>query len=48
MSGNSAIQGSTAKNASEMSAIAIGLDLAEIWLGHSLVNGANLSRISSF
>jgi hypothetical protein len=29
-------------------AIAIELDLAEIWPGQSLVNGANLSRISSF
>jgi len=36
------------KKRSEISALAIDLDLAEIWLGHRLVNGANLSRISSF
>jgi hypothetical protein len=30
------------------SAIAIDLGLAEIWLGQKLVNGAKLSRISSF
>jgi hypothetical protein len=29
-------------------AIAIDLGFAEIWLGHRLVNGAKLSRISSF
>jgi hypothetical protein len=33
---------------SQMSAIAIDLGFAEIWLGQSLVNGAKLSRNSSF
>jgi hypothetical protein len=32
----------------EKRAIAIDLGLAEIWLGQRLVNGANMSRISSF
>jgi lambda repressor-like predicted transcriptional regulator len=48
MSGNSAIQGSTAKNASEISAIAIDLGGAEIWPGRRVVNGAKVSRNSSF
>jgi hypothetical protein len=33
---------------SQMRAIAIDLGFAEIWLGQRLVNGANLSGISSF
>jgi len=33
---------------SQIRAIAIDLGFAEIWLGHRLVNGAKLSRISSF
>src|SRR6201996_2533408 len=55
MSGKSAVLGSTAKNVSKISAIAIDTVVAEIWLGHSLVNGAkraargaNLSANSSF
>jgi hypothetical protein len=48
MSGNSAIPGSTAKNASEISVIAIDLGPAEIWLGRRVVNGAKPSRNSSF
>jgi len=32
----------------QISAIAIDLGFAEIWLGHRLVNGARLSRNSSF
>jgi hypothetical protein len=47
MSGNCAIQGSTAKT-QQKHAIAIDLGCAEIWLGQSLVNGAKLSRNSSF
>jgi hypothetical protein len=48
MSGNSAIQGSTAKNASEISAIAIDFGFAEIWPGQGVVNGAKVSGNSSF
>jgi hypothetical protein len=33
---------------SQIRAIAIDLGFGEIWLGHRLVNGANLARISSF
>jgi hypothetical protein len=44
MSGNSAIRGSTAKKRAN----AIDLGPGEIWLAQSLVNGAKLSRISSF
>jgi hypothetical protein len=39
--------GSTAKNAAKY-AIAVDLGWAEIWPGQRLVNGAKLSRISSF
>jgi hypothetical protein len=36
------------QNAAKKCAIAIDLGFAEIWLGQSLVNGARLSRNSSF
>jgi hypothetical protein len=40
--------GFNGKKRSQMRAIAIDSGFAEIWLGQRLVNGANLSRISSF
>jgi hypothetical protein len=48
MRGNSAIQGSTAKNAKEIRALAIDLDLAEIWLGQGLVNAPSCQGFHHF